>query len=285
MKYFCFRFDVDTPKCVKVGIPNLISLSKELDVPFTFFINMGHGTSRWSFIKNLSFFNSTTTKHSAQKLSNLNKLGLSDYLKMAILNPQVGNSYPNIIQSLENSGHEVGLHGGSNHGEWQYESDTWNKKKFLDEIVSSLNSLNKCINNKPTGFSSPGWKSSNELHQILESLGFLYIADAHGEHHEKITIAQNSSKLLQIPTNILGEPGGVAYLENLRAQRMNDSSILKNFSKRLDGKTLAVIYDHPYYAGIKELPILKAMIKIVQARGFQIVTLKTIAEKSHLQAV
>jgi hypothetical protein len=66
---------------------------------------------------------------------------------------------------------------------------------------------------------------------------------------------------------------------------MNDSSILKNFSKRLDGKTLAVIYDHPYYAGIKELPILKAMIKIVQARGFQIVTLKTIAEKSHLQAV
>jgi hypothetical protein len=38
MKYFCFRFDVDTPKCIKKGVPNLISLSKKLDVPFTFFI-------------------------------------------------------------------------------------------------------------------------------------------------------------------------------------------------------------------------------------------------------
>ena len=116
MKYFCFRFDVDTPKCIQTGIPNLIGLSKELDVPFTFFVNMGRGTSRWSFIKKIFSPRNNSTTDSTQKLSNLNKLGLWNYLFMALANPKVGNSYPGIIQSLEKAGHEVGLHGGSNHG-------------------------------------------------------------------------------------------------------------------------------------------------------------------------
>ena len=77
MKYFCFRFDVDTPKCIKSGVPNLISLSKKLDVPFTFFINMGRGTSRWSFIKKKISFNGNSTPHRNLKLSNFKNIGTS----------------------------------------------------------------------------------------------------------------------------------------------------------------------------------------------------------------
>ena len=143
MKYFCFRFDVDTPKCIKSGVPNLISLSKELDVPFTFFINMGRGTSRWSFIKKKISFNGNATPHRTLKLSNLKKLGLWNYFFMAFMNPQVGNTHPDIIQALKKADHEVGLHGGSNHGEWQNESHTWGRKKILEEIMPALDSVEK----------------------------------------------------------------------------------------------------------------------------------------------
>ena len=61
-------------KCIKKGVPNLISLSKKLDVPFTFFINMGRGTSRWSFIKKIIPFGSKSIPHTTLKLSNLKKL-------------------------------------------------------------------------------------------------------------------------------------------------------------------------------------------------------------------
>ena len=44
-------------------------------------------------------------------------------------------------------------------------------------------------------------------------------------------------------------------------------------------------YDHPYYAGIQELPMLKMMIDIVKSKGFKIVTLKTLTEKINLQAL
>ena len=283
MKYFCFRFDVDTPKCIKKGVPNLISLSKKLDVPFTFFINMGRGTSRWSFIKKIIPFGSKSIPHTTFKLSNLKKLGLWDYFIMALFNPQVGNSHPHIIKSLKKAGHEVGLHGGSNHGEWQNESHSWGNQKFFKEIIPALNSLTKFLGERPLGFSSPGWCGSNDLNTILESLDFHYVADAHGENLKTITYAQNTLNLLQVPTNILGN-GGVAYLENLRARNMNDNEILKDFSSKLDERFFAVLYDHPYYAGIQELPMMEMMVDLVRSKGFQIVTLKTLVEKTNLQA-
>ena len=284
MKYFCFRFDVDTPKCIKRGVPNLISLSEELDVPFTFFINMGRGTSRWSFIKKKISFNGNSTFHRNLKLSNIKKLGLWDYCFMAVINPQVGNTHPDIIQALKKAGHEVGLHGGSNHGKWQNESHTWREKKFREEIMPGLESLSTYLGQRPLGFSSPGWKGSNDLNAVLESLDFHYVADAYGENLQNITYAKNTSNLLQVPTNILGESDGIAYLENLRAKKMDDQAILNDFSSKLEKRTFAVLYDHPYYAGIQELPILKIMINIVKSKGFQIVTLKTLTEKRNLQA-
>ena len=282
MKYFCFRFDVDTPKCIKQGVPNLIRLSKKLDVPFTFFINMGHGTSRWSFIKKNIPFESKSISKTIPKLSNLKKLGLWDYFLMALLNPQVGNSHPDIVKALKKAGHEVGLHGGSNHGEWQNESHRWDKQKFFKEITPALDSLTKFLGEKPLGFSSPGWCGSNDLNTILESLDFHYVADAYGEDLKNITSVQSESKLLQVPTNILGN-GGVAYLESLRAKNMNDNAILKDFSSKLDERSFAVLYDHPYYAGIQELPIIEKMIDLVRSKGFQIVTLKTLVKNRNPQ--
>ena len=282
MKYFCFRFDVDTPKCLKEGVPNLIRLSKILDVPFTFFINMGRGTSRWSFIKKWRPLRSQPITQTAKKLSNLKKLGFWDYFLMALINPKVGNSHPDIIKSLKKAGHEVGLHGGSNHGEWQNESHSWGKQKFFKEIIPELDSLTKLLGEKPVGFSSPGWCGSNDLNMILESLNFGYVADAHGEKFTKITSFQKDSKLLQVPTNILGD-GGIAYLENLRAKNLNDNSILKDFSIQLDKHFFAVVYDHPYYAGIQELFMVEKMVDLARSKGFQIVTLETLVEKIRLQ--
>ena len=175
------------------------------------------------------------------------------------------------------------MHGGSNHGEWQNESHSWGNQKFFKEIIPALNSLTKFLGERPLGFSSPGWCGSNDLNTILESLDFYYVADAHGENLKTITYAQNASNLLQIPTSILGN-GGVAYLENLRARNMNDNEILKDFSSKLDERFFAVLYDHPYYAGIQELPMMEMMVDLVRSKGFQIVTLKTLVEKTNLQA-
>ncbi|MCH8157914.1 MAG: polysaccharide deacetylase family protein, partial [Nitrospinae bacterium] len=262
MKYFCFRFDVDTHKCIQTGIPNLIRLSKNLDVSFTFFMNMGRGTSRWNFIKRKLAAGNSPATPSAQKLSNLNKLGVWDYLVTALANPKVGASRPDIIQELDANGHEVGLHGGANHGIWQSEGAGWSEEKFRQEVIPAQNALTRWLREKPAGFSSPGWQGSTALYRVLESGGFQYAADAYGEKLEQVTPAQGAPNLLQVPTNILGEPGGIGYLEHMRARGMDHEAILKDFSARLENRSIAVVYDHPYYAGVRELPLVEAMVRM-----------------------
>jgi hypothetical protein len=108
------------------------------------------------------------------------------------------------------------------------------------------------------------------------------VADLHGQNLTSITHAEAATKLLQVPTNILGKSGGIAYLENLRAQEMDDEAILNDFSTQLNGKSLAIVYDHPYFAGIRELPILKAMVGLARSKGFQVVTLETLVKNSNI---
>ena len=150
-------------------------------------------------------------------------------------------------------------------------------------IMGNISCLSNFLGEKPLGFSSPGWCGSNDLNIILESLDFHYVADAYGEDLKKIVSVENESKLLQVPTNILGD-GGVAYLENLRAKNMNDNAILKDFSSKLDERLFAVIYDHPYYAGIQEITMIESMVDMVRSKGFQIVTLKTLVENRNLHS-
>ena len=63
---------------------------------------------------------------------------------------------------------------------------------------------------------------------------------------------------------------------------MDDQAILKDFSSQLDRRSLAVVYDHPYYAGIRELRMLVAMVGLARSKGFQVVTLETLAKSSNI---
>lgn len=46
-KRFVFRFDIDTHKCIRDGVPNLLAIFKEYNVPCTFFLNTGKSVSFW----------------------------------------------------------------------------------------------------------------------------------------------------------------------------------------------------------------------------------------------
>ena len=256
MKHLCFRFDIDTHKCIRDGVPNLLKLAKYHKLKFTFFINVGQAVDR------LHFFQSKI-KHSGQKiktLSPLAKLGLKEYLYLCLLNPFIGK-YTREIRMIYQSGHEVGLHGGKNHQAWFNNAKSWSKDRIKNEILWALNILNK-IDKKPIkGFASPGWNGSSRINSVLRELGFLYVSDKHfNKPYEKITQTEG---LKEIPTNISGEPGGVGYLEHCRALKMNDSQILEDFKDKLIArKKLTVVYDHPYFAGVKELALLGKMISV-----------------------
>jgi len=266
-KVICFRFDVDTYLCASKGVKNLVALAEKLSIKFTFFYNMGRGIHHKSFLVKKTRGDTSPT---ADKLSNLYKLGILGYLRTALLNPYVGKSYPLLILSAEKAGHEIGLHGGRNHGDWMANANAWPESRIKGEVKWGLSELHRLGINSISSFSSPGWQGTGHLHNILRQNGFSVVADEHGHGLETVTIMGSADRFLySVPTNLLGEPGGIGYIENMRAQNMTNKEMLNKFQYDLNNVTkLAVLYDHPYYSGIYELAILESMINTARELGF-----------------
>lgn len=271
-RYFCFRFDVDTHRCIRRGVPRLIDLGARIDAPFTFFVHMGRAVQRRRLVSARSADARQTD--TAEKLPARAKLGAWDTLVAAVANPPVGKGAPHVLRQALAAGHEIGLHGGTNHAAWQADAHRWSTERVRDRVAGALATLEGITGEAPRGFASPGWNSPASLPGILEALGFRYLADLHGPGPNTVAPVPGTDRMLAVRTAITAEPGGVAYLENLRARGFDDVAIRDDFRARLSrADRLAVVYDHPYFAGIQELSLVGELVGIARELGFRPVRL------------
>ncbi len=292
-RYFCFRFDVDTHRCIRRGVPNLMALGARIDVPFSFFVNMGRAISRARLASPRRGTPGPVHTEVAAKLPARAKLGAWDTLIAVALNPPVGAGSPHVLTDAIEAGHEVGLHGGANHAVWQAEAHRWPHHRVRAEVTGGLRAFEQATGQAPAGFASPGWNSPDPLPPILEQLGFRYMADLHGPETGRapgsgkgagdggrrggdraVQLAPGTQRLSTVRTVITAEPGGVAYLENLRARGWDKSAIRADFQERLQrAGRLAVVYDHPYFAGVRELELVGDLVQLARDAGFRPVRL------------
>lgn len=299
-RQLAIRFDVDTHRCVRDGMPALSELGRELGAPFTFFVNMGRAvflpgrlsprrrTSSWS-----------DPRPVAAKLSAREKLGTRGWLEAALLNPRVGTGSPEVLRAAHEAGHEIGLHGGRNHARWQREADRWPPHRLGAEIDAMLPRLRDALGGAPVhGFASPGWTTHPALPELLAQRGFRYLADLHGpgplhgaDHGPPAGESEESgpgiagtpsnpaAPLPAVRTQLTGEPGGVAYLEHLRAVGLDDDAVVRRILEDLAAAgPRAALYDHPYHAGIRELETLRRIVESVRVEGYRIVPMAELAD-------
>jgi len=145
----------------------------------------------------------------------------------------------------------------------------------LKEALSLIHKIKPDYNIE--GFASPCWQNTEILNDVLIALGFRYAADIHTLDHN--LPIQYYKTLPCIPTNLTGEPGGIAYFEYCRAKRMTDQEIIDDFfSKIMNQKNFSVVYDHPYFVGKYEIPLLEKLIVLSREKGFTITTLGNILQ-------
>lgn len=273
-KVFAFRFDIDTPKCLGQGVPPLLELGERLGAPFTFFLNVGRSVSLLNFLR-MKLQPKAVETAPAAAFSALQKLGPASYVYTALCNPRIAPKFSEIVRRIPRF-HELGIHGGHNHDLWHHHVNSWTPEKTIAEVRWSLDWLRR-HDLAVDGFSSPGWSERADLAQILCELGFKYRADRHGP---SATGVQRENGILNVGTNLTGEPGGVAYLENQRALGRSDNEVMKDFESRLaESPHYAVVYDHPYFAGLRELDMIEKMVQRARELGFEVVTLGEIARR------
>lgn len=271
MKRLAFRFDIDTHKCIKGGVPKLLAVSEKYDAPFTFFLNCGKSVSVVNSLESIFFERSKKEiEKTPQMMSAMKKLGLRDYMIAALINPNISN-YKSQINELLAGDCEVGLHGGRNHAIWGNKME-WTEEGVRQEIIWGLERIKQFDPNFVVkGFASPEWNSPVFLPKILKEKGFSYIADLRCEGKEPIN---NKGELPAVGVNLLGEPGGVAFFENCRVRGLNDNDIVRKVMDSFDRLNTVILYDHPYYAGLNEIGCISKIIRSAKNEGIQICKLE-----------
>ena len=252
------RFDVDTPSCAREGLPALLRISRETGARFTFFVNVGRAVDRAALARE-AFARRGRPAHAKRRIGTLRKLGGRGIMRALILNRPVASEYGDLLRQAVAEGHEVGLHGGTNHGTWMRQAPKWPRARLASELEWSMGALAKLGITRYAGFSSPGWQGSPFLDPLLMEYGIRYRADRHGP--SAYPIVDRSGVLPTIGTDLTGEPGGVGYFEHCAALHVQPAELRRHLRIILQTRHEPhVTYDHPCFGGLSGQHFLRATI-------------------------
>ena len=298
-----FRFDVDSVQCLRTGVPRLRKVADARGVRFTFFVTMGrsfHMAStlgrRWSRrarrrtgSQRPNPTKGTRSRSSGERAPNAlpvaRKLGWRGLLETVVLNPHLGRKYRHEIDALHHDGHELGLHGGSNHAVWQHmvhapppqpNPPTQPLRRASEPECASSVLLRPALDEfasrygRPEGFASPGFQWNDHVLRLLDDEGFLYASDMTGEEPFRPQDARGSRhRHYQVPVNVAGR-GRVPVIEEGLALGHDARRIAERAVAQIQDRRFALMYDHPYVAGVHHA-VLDKIIEIVEG-DYDIVT-------------
>lgn len=262
------RFDIDTITCVKRGVPSLLRFAERNQVPISFFANVGRAVS-WPGVFRSRIIQKANKSQKAASLGASEKLGWKDLLKTVALDPYVGSAGSPELKLIEQEHHDLGLHGGRNHSAWHHCATDWPIDRLRLEVAWGIERMSRIGLIRPTMFASPGFTHPADLPVVLKEFGFKLTADSHGWGLAAVNEGAIHNDIFDVTTGLLGEPGGVGFVEHLVATKINRnalSTVLKPFTK-VD--QTFVMYDHPCFGGGAGLPMLQAIIDCWKSEGGQ----------------
>jgi peptidoglycan/xylan/chitin deacetylase (PgdA/CDA1 family) len=278
-RLLAFRFDVDSVRCLEEGVPRLSELGTALGVRFSFFVNMGYSFN-WShnfrhFVAKRLDRTRAPSPPRAPSLPTRTKLGTIGVLKTMFLNPRLGDRYKAILDSLHAAGHELGLHGGSDHVIWQRSLGQLSKAG-IDALLRPAYDDFTARYGRPRGFACPGFVHNAHVYELLDSYGFAYSSDESGEEPFRPSRGGVQYSHFQVPVNVMGE-AKVPLVEQMLAMGKYDASIVSACACAIRDRPFALMYGHPYVEGVRA-DILQRVIEAVDA-SHEVVTVAEYFER------
>ena len=274
-KLFSLRWDIDHRACITDGLPKIIEVCEELDVANTFFVNMGKSTNLREWIGK-GFSGSRAKLTDTESVNLIEKIGWGRFVYETLRSRPVGFSCIPQLQELMAAGHELGLHGGSDHVVWSRKFSVMPVDIIRADVQDTLDEY-KSHFGSPAGFSSPGFKSDNRVMELVDDFGFLYNGDAIGGSPVRTVVDGVELGHWTIPVTVCG-PRTIPFIEWLSARGKTDDQILKEFEKQIEDQEFVVLYGHPCYEGLRT-DLLRNIISRVQELGYRVVTHEEVARR------
>jgi peptidoglycan/xylan/chitin deacetylase (PgdA/CDA1 family) len=279
-RVFSYRWDIDHRACITDGLPKILDVCDELGVKNTFFVNMGRSTNLREWLgKGLR--GSRAKLNDMEAVHLIKKIGWPRFALETLLSRPVGASLIKPLEKLLRRGHELGLHGGTDHVIWSRRFAALPTEEITADVTRTLELYTRHFG-KPQGFTSPGFKCDERVRRLVEDLGFRYDGDALGGEPHRGLVDGKQVRHWTIPVTLCG-PRTIPLMEWHGARGSSDDEIVADIMQRIGDERWVVLYGHPCYEGV-QAELLRRIFRAVQDAGFRFLTHAQMAESLYARA-
>jgi len=263
------RVDVDTFRGTKLGVPNLCGLFAKHAIKASFFFSVGPdnmGRHLWRLLRPKFLWKMLRTK--ASRI-----YGWDILLKGTLWpGPVIGKKLGNVIRSVAEAGHEVGLHAWDHHA-WQTHIDGMDDDAIYQELKKGYDLLQKIVGKPPTCSAVPGWKCNEAVLLAKNRFPFDYNSDCRGTSIFRPIIDGCELLQPQIPITL------PTYDEVVGRNGVTDNNYNDYMISLLDPAKLNMLTIHAEVEGIACLEMFEEFVRKAHFKGFSFVPLKVLLEK------
>ena len=264
------RIDVDTFRGTKRGVPNLCKVLADASIKASFFFCVGPdnmGRHLWRLLKPAFLWKMLRTKAAS--------LYGWDILLRGTLwpGPIIGERLADVIRSVADAGHEIGLHAWDHHA-WQAHIDTMNSDAVYQSLNRGVEMLTRILSRPPACSAVPGWKCNNLVLEEKTKFPFRYNSDCRGRSIFQPVVNGRELSQPQIPVTL------PTYDEIVGHNGVTDGNYNDYMLCLLDPEKLNVLTIHAEVEGIVCLETFREFVSKAISRGILFVPLGKLLENS-----
>lgn len=263
------KIDVDTDRGTRIGVPNLLALFAELDIPATFLFSLGPDNTgraikrvfRPGFLKKV------------QRTSVISTYGFRTLLNGTLLPaPHIGKRNADVMRRTRDQGHEVGIH-CYDHIRWQDGLAQMSQQEVLAEFNKAQDEFLRIFATSARSAGAAGWQANAFSLAAYDAAELLYGSDARGTHAFFPRIGEIVYKTLQIPSTL------PTLDELLGRPEFPEKTLDQYYLSLLDEHQPNIFTTHAEIEGMAKLTWFRQFLTQAKHRGVTFVTLQNLAQQ------
>jgi undecaprenyl phosphate-alpha-L-ara4FN deformylase len=261
------KIDVDTERGTRIGVPQLVNLFAELNIPATFLFSLGPDRTGQAIKKilNPGFFKKVS------RTSIVSTYGIRTLLNGTLLpGPYIAKKHSKIMQSTRDKGFEVGIH-CYNHIKWQDGVTKMPQPKIYTEFNKAVNEFKHVFGEMPKTAGAPGWQANAKTLAVYDQFDLKYASDCRGTSPFYPKINQQTFKTLQLPTTL------PTIDELIGRTEYPLYKLTSHYLKLLKPNQLNILTSHAELEGMKYLDWFRDFLVTLKQHKIQFKTLANIA--------
>lgn len=193
------KVDVDTCVGYQQGIPNLLAIFAEFEIPATFYVAAGPDNSGKALRR--IFLQQGFLKKMIRNRAP-SAFGLRTVLSGTLLPaPMICASDPKRLHEIRAAGHALGVH-GYDHVQWHDFLGKMSLDVVRKHVLRGFDTLAGILGERPRTFASPGWQCSEASLVVEDELQLDYASDTRGTVPFLPRIGEKTFATPQIPTTL-----------------------------------------------------------------------------------